>query len=113
MDRELGQKRGNGQHDGQHGRYMYEKKGIWLEGSVLTGPERQPTNGVIECFFRNPEKKRHKPSAIRSADKFRCCRAAKTRGVTSTISVSEWPRLCLRSVTQVFSTLLDRPQWTE
>jgi hypothetical protein len=37
MDRELGQKRGNGQHDGQHGRYMYEKKGIWLEGSVLTG----------------------------------------------------------------------------
>jgi hypothetical protein len=36
MDRELGQKRGNGQHDGQHGRYMYEKKGIWLEGSVLT-----------------------------------------------------------------------------
>ena len=37
MDRKLGQKRGNGQHDGQHGRYMYEKKGIWLEGSVLTG----------------------------------------------------------------------------
>jgi hypothetical protein len=36
MDRELGQKRGNGQHDGQHGRYMYEKKGSWLEGSVLT-----------------------------------------------------------------------------
>ena len=36
MDRKLGQKRGNGQHDGQHGTYMYEKKGIWLEGSVLT-----------------------------------------------------------------------------
>jgi hypothetical protein len=38
MDRKLGQKRGNGQHDGQHGTYIYEKKGIWLEGSVLTGP---------------------------------------------------------------------------
>jgi len=37
MDRKLGQKGGNGQHDGQHGTYMYEKKGIWLEGSVLTG----------------------------------------------------------------------------
>lgn len=36
MDRELGQKRGNGQHDGQHGMYTYEKKGTWLEGSVLT-----------------------------------------------------------------------------
>jgi len=51
MDRELGQKRGNGQHDGQHGRYMYEKKGIWLEGSVLTDSSAgQTRNWASECF---------------------------------------------------------------
>jgi hypothetical protein len=56
-----------------------------VTGQRSNRPERQPTNGVIECFFRNPEKKRHKPSAIRSVDKFRCSRVAKTRAVTSTI----------------------------
>ena len=51
MDRELGQKRENGQQDGQHGRYMYEKKGIWLEGSVLTDSSAgQNRNWASECF---------------------------------------------------------------
>jgi hypothetical protein len=51
MDRKLGQKRGNGQHDGQHGTYMYEKKGIWLEGSVLTDSSAGQTRSwASECF---------------------------------------------------------------
>lgn len=51
MDRKLGQKRGNGQHDGQHGTYMYEKKGIWLEGSVLTdSPAGQARGWASELF---------------------------------------------------------------
>ena len=51
MDRELGQKRGNGQHDGQHGRYMYEKKGIWLEGSVLTDSSADQVRGCSSERF--------------------------------------------------------------
>jgi hypothetical protein len=50
MDRKLGQKRGNGQHDGQHGRYMYEKKGIWLEGSVLTGRSGSRLSELLSVF---------------------------------------------------------------
>jgi hypothetical protein len=50
MDREPGQKRENGQQDGQHGRYMYEKKGIWLEGSVLTDfPAGQARGASNQC----------------------------------------------------------------
>jgi hypothetical protein len=50
MDRELGQKRGNGQHDGQHGTYVYEKKGIWLEGSVLTGRSHYRLSESLKAF---------------------------------------------------------------
>ena len=56
MDRELGQKRGNGQHDGQHGRYMYEKKGIWLEGSVLTGRSGSRLTESLNAFSATPRR---------------------------------------------------------
>ena len=61
---------------------------------------------VIEGLWRDPEKMRDNPSAIRSADKFRCYQVAKTRGVTSTISASEWPRLCLHRQRKSFQRFL-------
>jgi hypothetical protein len=51
MDRKLGQKRGNGQHDGQHVTYMYEKKGMWLEGSVLTDASASHARGASNQRF--------------------------------------------------------------
>jgi hypothetical protein len=93
--------------------YFTAEGGKSVTGQRSNRTQRQSAIRVIEGLSRDLEKTGHNPFAIGSADKFRCCRAAKTRGVTSTISASEWPHLCLRSVTQVFSALFDRPQWTE
>jgi len=62
-------------------------KGLKCRNVSVTGQrsnrtERQSAIRVIKSLSRDLEKTRHNPFAISSADKFRCCRAAKTRGVT-------------------------------
>jgi hypothetical protein len=57
--------------------------GVGETGQRSNRTERSPTISVIEGVSRDPEKMRHNLSAIRSADRFQCHEAAKTRAVTT------------------------------